>query len=84
MPIHYDFLKRSKVVGPLLRRGRAEGLAEGRVEGRAELMLLQLEKRFGALPPETRERLAGLTPRQLRNSGLRILDAKRIADVFPR
>jgi hypothetical protein len=79
MPILNDIMD-TKVVGPLLRRGRAEGLAEGQ----AELILGLMERRFGAVPPEIRERLAGLSPKQLRNAGLRILDAKRPADVFPR
>jgi len=90
MPILNDIMD-NEVFGPLIRKGRAEGRAEGRLEGRVEgrvegqLEILQglVEKRFGRVPAATRKRLAGLTPDQLKAASLRVLDAKRIEDLFP-
>ena len=37
--------------------GRAQGKAEGRVEGKAETLLRLLERRFGAVPEDARNRI---------------------------
>ena len=39
-------------------RGRAIGEAKGRTEGKADALLRVLEKRFGAVPPRLRDRIA--------------------------
>ena len=79
MPILNDIMD-NKVVGPLLRQGRAEG----RVEGQVEMLLSQIEKRFGRIPPAVGQRIAALKPPQLKRAGLRLLDAQRIEDLFAR
>ena len=60
------------------------GKAAGRVEGQMEILLGQIEKRFGLVSPAVRKRLAGLKPDQLRQAGLRLLDARRMEDLFGR
>ena len=62
-------------IGPMLKRER--------IEERMELLLAQLSGRFGTVPPRTRKRLAALQPDELKVACLRILDAKKIDDVFP-
>ena len=69
-----------------MAKGRAEGIAEGRVEGitkgRAELVLRQMEKRFGALSPEHRSRVQAAEQDELLRFGDRLLDATSIEEVF--
>jgi hypothetical protein len=55
----------------------------GRAEGR-EILLSQIEKRFGRVPPAVSRRIAALKPAQLKRVGLRLLDARRIEDLFGR
>jgi hypothetical protein len=73
MPILND-IRDSEVFGGAYR--------EGRVEGQMELLLGLIEKRFGAVPPRVRKRLAALKPEQIKAAGLRILDAHSIEDLF--
>ena len=78
MPITEDIMDHG-VIGPLIRQGRAEGLAEGQME----MLLSQMEKRFGTVPPRVRKRLAALKPKEIKPAGLRLLDAERIDnDLF--
>jgi len=83
MPILNDIMD-NKVIGPAIRQGRAEGRAEGRVEGQVEMLLSQVERRFGRIPPAVSQRIAALKPAQLKRAGLRLLDARRIEDLFAR
>jgi hypothetical protein len=55
---------------------------EGRVEGEAALLLRQLERRFGALPPGVRDRVAAADTAALETWGLRVLDAGSLDDVL--
>jgi hypothetical protein len=75
MPVLNDIMD-NKVVGPLLRQGRAEG--------QVEMLTSLVEKRFGRIPPAIRQRIAALKPAQLKRAGLRLLDAQRIEDLFAR
>ena len=75
MPIVLDIMK-DKVIGPLIRQGRAEG--------QLEMLTDQIGKRFGAIPPQIRKRLATLRPAQVKAASLRLRDASRIEDIFPR
>jgi predicted transposase YdaD len=99
MPITEDIMK-NEIVAPFIRRkveqGRAEGRAEGRAAGQAEglaaglaegqrtVLLSQMEKRFGRVPPAVRKRLARLNSEELTATSLRLLDAQRIDDLFIR
>jgi len=79
MPILNDIMD-DEVIGPLIRKG----LVQGRVEGQVEMLLSQVEKRFGRVPPAIEQRIAALKPAQLKRVGLRLLDAQRIEDLFAR
>ena len=67
-------------------RGRAEGEARGRAEGeargKADMLLRQLTRRFGPLPPEIEARVRTADGRRLDAWSERILDARTLADVF--
>jgi predicted transposase YdaD len=77
MPVLNDIMD-NKVIGPVLRRG----LRQGRMEGQVEMLLSQIEKRFGRIPPAVGQRIVALKPAQLKRVGLRLLDARRIEDLF--
>jgi hypothetical protein len=79
MPIMEDIMDHD-VIGPAIRKG----LRQGRVEGQVEIVLSLIQKRFGRIPPAVGERIAALKPPQLKRVGLRLLDAKRIEDLFAR
>ena len=85
MPILLDFedgIMDDEIFGPLIRKRQAQGLAQGRVEGQVEILLSQIQKRFGRVPPAVSQRIAALKPAQLKRVGLRLLDAQRIEDLF--
>jgi DNA-binding FrmR family transcriptional regulator len=75
MPILNDIMD-NEVIGPLIRQGRAEG--------QLEIVLSMIEKRFGRVTPAVSQRIAALKPAQLKRVGLRLLDARRIEDLFSR
>jgi predicted transposase YdaD len=75
MPVLNDIMD-NKVIGPAIRQGR--------VEGQVEIVLCQIQKRFGRIPPSVAQRIAALKPAQLKRVGLRLLDAQRIEDLFAR
>ena len=62
--------------------GKREGLLEGKREGKRELLLDQLEQRFGPLPPATRPRIDAAAPEQLRAWARRVLTATTLDDVL--
>ena len=64
------------------QEGRKEGHQEGRREGESELLLRQLERRFGPLDEFTRARLRSADPEQLLGWGERFVTADRLRDVF--
>jgi hypothetical protein len=66
----------------LLLQGRQEGRREGRQEGELALLRRQLRKRFGELPPSVSARLEGAQAAQIESWGERLLDARRLSDVF--
>ncbi len=79
MPVQEDIMEHS-VIGPAIR----QGMAQGEIKGQTRLLLRQIQKRFGEVPPEISKRLAALKPAQLERAGLRLLDARRIEDLFTR
>jgi hypothetical protein len=66
--------------------GRQEGRQEGRLEGRREegaaFLLRLLERKFGQLDSNTRNLVQGADPDRLLDWGERVLDARRLEDVF--
>jgi hypothetical protein len=79
MPILNDIMD-NEVIGPAIRKG----LKQGRAEGQMEIVVSLIEKRFGRIPPAVGRRIAALKPAQLKRVGLRLLDARRIEDLFAR
>jgi hypothetical protein len=75
MPIQEDIMDHS-IIGPAILKGRAEG--------RLEMLLDQIEARFGAVPPRIHKRLAALEPSEVMAAGRRLLKAQRIEDLFAR
>ena len=62
--------------------GRAEGVAEGIEKGQAELLLRQLELRFGAAPEAVRERVRGASALELEVWAEAVLTAASIDEVL--
>jgi hypothetical protein len=56
----------------------------GREYKKGELVVLRrlIEKRFGSIPTWAEERLAGLSPRQLEDLSVRVLDAKSLEELL--
>lgn len=90
MPLLKQLMK-NEIFGPSIRKGLRQGLkegikqgrAEGLVDGRRELLQEMLAGRFGVIPPKIRKRLAALSPAETAEASMRLLDARRIEDVFP-
>ena len=66
----------------LVEKGVKEGIEKGIERGEAELLLRQLERKFGEVPPDYRERIDDADSAQLLVWGERILTAETIDDVF--
>jgi len=61
---------------------RREGRAEGRLEGEVAILQRQLERKFGTLPDQLKNRLGGATEEQLDRWAERILIADSLEAVF--
>ncbi len=64
------------------REGREEGRKEGRKEGEAEVLLRLLERKFGPVGDEYREKIEQADDEQLLQWAERVLSADRIEDVI--
>jgi hypothetical protein len=75
---------------PYFDKGKAEGRAEGRVQGRTEgraegeakVLVRLIEKRFGGVPPQLRERILAADLAALEEWVERVLDAPDLQSVF--
>ncbi len=66
----------------LRAEGLEKGLEKGREEGRRELLLEQIERRFGPLPAATVKRVRSLaSPEELSRLAARVLDASSLGDL---
>ena len=63
-------------------KGLKEGLKEGRLLGEANLVLRQLERRFGALPDSVEARVRSADDSALERWSLQILDASSLEEVL--
>lgn len=66
----------------LRSEGHAIGRAEGRIEGMAEMLLQQVGRRFGPLPPTVAARIHGAGLPDLHAWIDRLLDAGTLDDIF--
>ena len=64
-----------------LEKGRSEGRSEGRMEGRRELLLEQLETKFGALSSRSRRRFQQLGDEELDRLARDLLKAQKLGDL---
>ena len=71
-------LKENAVIRPLIEEGRQEG----RQEGRRELLLDQLNEKFGALPAWASTRVHAASSEQLELWARRLLHVNVIEDVL--
>jgi predicted transposase YdaD len=72
-----------KTTADILRQqGRAQGRAEGRAEGQAELLLHQLERRFGSLPAAIVARIRSGSPQDLQRWAGAVLEATTLDAVL--
>ncbi|MDE0305475.1 MAG: DUF4351 domain-containing protein [Albidovulum sp.] len=75
-----------RVAEAWLEQGRSEGELKGRAEGeltgRAELLLEQLERRFGELPATVRHRVRRAEVSELRSWAAAVLDASSLDEVL--
>nr|VFJ63409.1 MAG: protein of unknown function (DUF4351) [Candidatus Kentron sp. DK] len=67
---------------PFYRLGMQQGMALGRGEGEAALLLRQLRRKFGPLPPEREQRIRDACPQTLALWGDRVLEAHTLKEVF--
>ena len=65
-----------------LQEGRQQGLQEGRQQGETQLLLRQLQRRFGEVPDWVRARLREATLEQLESWGERLFDAGSLDVLF--
>lgn len=75
-----DFARKYHSAG--IAEGKKEGRVHGEREGRAALVTRLLEKRFGLLTPQARERIDAATVADLDAIGERLLTANTLEDAF--
>ncbi len=63
-------------------RGEARGEARGKAEGKAEILLRQLDARFGSLAQETIVRVRAATPADLDRWAVQVLDAQTLDEAL--
>ena len=62
--------------------GEARGRAEGRVEGQASLLVRQIARKFGQVPPEVQARLQAASSVEIEHWADRVLVANSLDEVF--
>ena len=62
--------------------GKAEGIAEGEVKGKAEMLLRQLHRRFGFIPPTIESRVLSADSSQLDEWSEHLIDGRELTDIF--
>jgi hypothetical protein len=77
--IHEDAIPMAKTIK---EQWMAEGYESGRTEGRTEVLLRQLRRRFGELPPAAMERIQRAGVDQLDLWLDRILDARTLGELL--
>ncbi|MBF0184641.1 MAG: Rpn family recombination-promoting nuclease/putative transposase [Magnetococcales bacterium] len=72
----------SQFAQEILAKNKPEWLSVGRQEGEAKILIRQLQKRFGDLPPWANQKVADADSATLENWSIRLLDAKSLEEVF--
>ena len=88
MEYEQRFPQESNVMTGIVGRARDEGIQQGILQGQAEgeraLLAKQLQRRFGVLAPETKQRLYDATTDELERWGENVLEAQTLEEVFAR
>ncbi|WP_414550063.1 Rpn family recombination-promoting nuclease/putative transposase [Anabaena sp. CCY 0017] len=74
-------MRESVIYQEILEEGEQRGRQEGRQEGERNLVLRQLTRKLGELPPGMREQLEILSLEQLENLGEALLDFNTLLDL---
>lgn len=84
MPILED-IRDHEIIGPWIEqgieRGIEKGIEKGRVEGERQLLLKQLERRFGPLTNATTQKIQGLSLQEVEDLGLRLMDGTPLDEL---
>ncbi|MEY2661246.1 MAG: hypothetical protein RLZZ123_2418, partial [Pseudomonadota bacterium] len=71
-----------------LERARVQAMREGKREGKREgvchTMVTLMQKRFGSIPKDVRQKLDDASDAQMSRWAVRLLDAPTLEDVFKR
>jgi len=70
------------MMGTLAEKWLARGRDEGKAKGRMELLLELLERRFGELPSDIRNRIRDAKDSEIRSWAGAVLDAATLDDVL--
>jgi predicted transposase YdaD len=83
MEITTSWERKGRVRGRIEGRveGREEGREEGRVEGQADILVRQLNKKFGHIPVEMENRVRTLSVEKLQELAEAIFDIKTLEEV---
>ncbi|MBW4618790.1 MAG: Rpn family recombination-promoting nuclease/putative transposase [Cyanosarcina radialis HA8281-LM2] len=74
-------LQETRVYREIKEEGIQEGEQKGREKGEKSLVLRQLARRVGELPPEVRQQVESLSLEQLENLGEALLDFTSMSDL---
>jgi len=66
----------------LREQGMQQGMQQGIQQGEVTMLTLQIQKRFGILPDHYKQMIANANPQILLQWGEKLLDAKKLADIF--
>ena len=77
-----DIMRESVIYQDILQQGIQQGVQRGREEGEASLIIRQLTRRFGELPPQLPQQIRSLSLTQLDALGEELLDFTEIAEVI--
>ncbi|MBF0181667.1 MAG: DUF4351 domain-containing protein, partial [Magnetococcales bacterium] len=80
--LHFQASMVESTWGAGMLEGEKKGRLEGEQIGEAKILLRQLQRRFGAVPDWTGERIAKATSPDLEAWSLRVLDARSLDEIF--
>ncbi len=76
-----EIMQESVIYQDILQKGLEQGLNQGKKQEATALILGMLNRRFGSLEPDVRERLDSLTTNQLEELSLAFLDFSQVTDL---